>query len=117
MAQIKILLFVPLQLVFVLSINAQVLKYTSVQTYLRAKPGFNSVRVASLSKGTKINLSKNHYKEWIPINYEGLVAYLYSGFLTGQNPNSSRLYKHNLTPFKHRNRTGYVKKYYINSRG
>lgn len=110
-------LFILFQLVFVFNINAQILRYTSTQTYLRAKPNFSSKKVATVSKGAKINLSKTYYKEWIPINYKGQKAYLYSGFLTSKNPNSNYLYRNNSYSSQQNYRINSKRKYYINSRG
>lgn len=81
--KIRCNLLILVQLFFVITISAQnSSKYTSSNLNLRIEPNTSSQVLVVIPKGTEVNLAENCDCDWIQVQFNGNIGYVYSKYLT-----------------------------------
>lgn len=70
-----------LQLLIVVVINAQTIKYTSANLNMREGPGSSYNILSSIPLGTSVKMEEECDCEWIKVYYNGNIGYVNSKYL------------------------------------
>lgn len=102
----KKILFILLQLAFVLSLNAQDnIRYVTTNLNMRSQANTSSKVILVIPQSTSVTIDENCDCKWIPIQYNGQIGYVSTKYLT----------KHKVSYSSNTERTSV--KHYTNSRG
>jgi len=79
----KKVIFLFIQLVFALTMNAQSsVKYTTVDLNLRTAPNKSSHVIMVIPQGTPVTIDEDCDCKWIPIRFDGQIGYVSTKYLT-----------------------------------
>lgn len=70
-----------LQLLIVVVINAQTIKYTSTNLNMREGPGSSYNILSTIPLGTSVKMEEECDCEWIKVYYNGNIGYVNSKYL------------------------------------
>jgi uncharacterized protein YgiM (DUF1202 family) len=102
----KKILFILLQLAFVLSLNAQNnIRYVTTNLNMRSQANTSSEIILIIPQGTSVTIDEDCDCKWIPIQYNGQIGYVSTKYLTKHKVSYSSNIER--SPIKH----------YTNSRG
>lgn len=93
MSNIKKIFFVIIQFLFILNLNAQVVKYTTDYAFLYSRASFESTIIDQLPSGTMITVSRSNMdSQWIPLIINNKIGYINSKSLkeTKSNGNNGK---------------------------